>query len=527
MPNFRLTRALCCALLSMTTGCSVTQPLLETTTATVMAPLPGGKGQFEARRACLEHVRLEHDLVRGSGSDASLDQELADFQLLAERALVYRAEFQRLAGALRAKLERSEPLSGLDLARLKQGTAEYLDLRAKLLHTAQAHECWLDADLSATADAEAAAKARLTGVMISLGAALVLYDNYLLAVSQFQEDNQLRRYLNDKDAGYGIDYGELNRMALSFASVENRARVRRAIGFFESESQHLGAKLEQDTALHYLSLLITQSPSYNMTRRLSPLSPLYMLGRKIDFLAPLTFDSLSGLKDEGVNLSSMVFGNMVGLVETRHGKLYGRPEVEADLAGALLAGDILLEKTPFRLTDSFIPGHWGHAAIWVGSEAELRALGIWEHPVVLPYQDAIRTGRGVVEALRSGVEMNPLGHFLNVDDLAVLRQPHIEPSERGEVIVRALRQVGKGYDFNFDVQTTDRIVCSELVYDAYAGMDWPTERHLGRSTISPDNIAVKAIGGGPFEVVRLYHDGERNADDPRQAMAMLVAGQAP
>lgn len=54
------------------------------------------------------------------------------------------------------------------------------------------------------------AAARLKGIMISLSAALVLYDNYLLAISLYQEEPRL--LLNNKDAGYGIDYGELNRV---------------------------------------------------------------------------------------------------------------------------------------------------------------------------------------------------------------------------------------------------------------------------------------------------------------------------
>jgi hypothetical protein len=89
-----------------------------------------------------------------------------------------------------------------------------------------------------------------------------------------------------------------------------------------------------------------------------------------------------GLKNKGFNVTSMLFGNTVGLVELRRGKLYGRAEVLSRVSETARAGDILLEKTPFRLTDAFIPGHWGHAAIWVGSEAELRALGIWDHPAV-------------------------------------------------------------------------------------------------------------------------------------------------
>jgi len=48
--------------------------------------------------------------------------------------------------------------------------------------------------------------------MMSLSAALVLYDNYLLAISLYQEEPRLRLLLNNKDVGYGIDYGELNRV---------------------------------------------------------------------------------------------------------------------------------------------------------------------------------------------------------------------------------------------------------------------------------------------------------------------------
>jgi uncharacterized protein YycO len=128
----------------------------------------------------------------------------------------------------------------------------------------------------------------------------------------------------------------------------------------------------------------------------------------------------------------------------------------------------------------------------------------------------------VVEALRSGVEMNTLAQFLNVDDLALLRQENLNDAERAAVVVQALRQVGKSYDFNFDVETTDRIVCSELVYHAYGHLEWPTKRVLGRVTISPDNIAVRATGQGPLTIAALYHDGEHVAATTPESMEKLV-----
>jgi uncharacterized protein YycO len=253
--------------------------------------------------------------------------------------------------------------------------------------------------------------------------------------------------------------------------------------------------------------------------------PIAFAGNMAGFFTTLGYDTLLGLKNVGVDASSMLFGNAVGLVESRRGKLDARPDVLDQLAAGARAGDILLEKTPFRLTDAFIPGHWGHAAIWVGTEAELRQLGIWEHPVVRRHRDAIRAGRGVVEALRSGVEMNTLAHFLNVDDVALLRQDSLSDKERGEVVVQTLRQVGKSYDFSFDVESTNRIVCSELVYHAYAHLDWPTRRRLGRVTISPDNVAARSFAGGPLRVALLYHDGGDVTATAGQTMARLIERQ--
>jgi hypothetical protein len=82
--------------------------------------------------------------------------------------------------------------------------------------------------------------------------------------------------------------------------------------------------------------------------------------------------------------------------------------------------------------------------------------------------------------------------------------------------------MGKRYDFNYDVQTRDRLGCAELVYHAYGHVDWPKRRGLGRATIVPDDIAVGSLGEGPLELISLYVDGEPVAGDGRQALARLL-----
>ncbi|ANQ83606.1 hypothetical protein dqs_0530 [Azoarcus olearius] len=450
---------------------------------------------------------------------AEMTQQLAAYQQLSEEALAMRAEAIRLFHALKARSARGEALSGADLQRLHAGAAALLAQRRSLLQTAFAHECWLDAP---AATDPALAAVQHAGILMSLAAALTLYDNYLLAISLYQDDSVLRLKLNRGDRGFALDRGELDRITRAFASPENRRRVRRGIDWFERNRSTASAEAIDGSA--YLGALIAQSPSYQMVREASPLAEL---GAHFGIFRVATADTLATLRDESLNLYSLLFGNTVGLVETRRGKLDRRADVEARVAGTLRAGDILLEKTPFRLTDTFIPGHWGHAAIWVGDEAELRALGIWEHPLVQAHAAQIRAGRGVVEALRSGVEMNPLANFLNIDDLAVLRADTMTPEGRVAVVLQALRQVGKAYDFNFDAESTQRVFCSKLVYLAYGDMQWPTARIFGRVTVSPDNIAARATGDGPLSVALLYHEGEEVSRAPRALMEKLVPPAAP
>lgn len=444
----------------------------------------------------------------------TMRRKIATYQVLTEEALSLRSQSITFLEHLKEKQSSDQPLLGSDIRLLSAGAAELVAQRRQLWEVATAHECWLDAPIPKDQEQ---ARVQATGITMSLAAALTLYDNYLTAVALYRDNPFLRNHINEGDPGFQVPEGELRRIAVSFASAINRARVRRGLEWYE---QHAGFMAESDNdEERYLAALVDQSPSYAMVRRIRPLE---YAGNVVDLFGTVSADTLHTLENEGVNFSSMLFGNVVGLVESRRGKLDNRPEVLDRVGAELQAGDVLLEKTPFRLTDSFIPGHWGHAAVWIGSEDELRALDLWDHPVVVAHQAEIRHGRGVVEALRSGVEMNTLKHFLNVDDLAVLRHRDPDRDTRRRVILQALRQVGKDYDFNFDTQSANRIVCSELVYHAYGDVQWPTERKLGRVVVSPDNIAQEATGSGPFEVAVLYHDGVEISDSPQERLTTLI-----
>lgn len=202
-------------------------------------------------------------------------------------------------------------------------------------------------------------------------------------------------------------------------------------------------------------------------------------------------DSVIGIADHVTGWLSRIFGNISGAVHWRKGYLY-QNEVAMGIAKEnMMPMDILIEKSPFVLTDKFIPGHYGHVAVYLGTKEQLLELDMWNHPDILPYQKDIENGRVVLEAVRSGVRLNTMEEFLNIDELTIMRKEDglANPDLLIEEITRGMDQIGKAYDFNFDISTLDKIVCSELIYITFGNVHWPTQYRLGRATITPDDVA--------------------------------------
>jgi hypothetical protein len=424
----------------------------------------------------------------------TFDVQMESLYSLVERSFIQRSQASAFFDMLNTELESNGHLTAQSIHKIKKQTEDYKTLRSALLEKALMFEPWLK-------DKKLNHKKRFKGVMFSLSSAIVLYDNYLFNLSIMQGERHLRHIINDADSEYHLDSRELLLITSEYTSITNYMRMQKAIKFYQNE---LKKEYEYDEQMIYLQTLIESSPSY---RALKDKNFFQVIARKLYFYGKSSVDEVELLRDGSINLMSGIFGNGMGLISVRRGLMYENDEAEKTLREKMKAGDILLEKTPFRLTDKFIPGYWGHAAIWIGSKEELKALNIWDDPNIVPYHKQIEEGHQIVEALRSGVELNTLKHFLNIDDMAVLRVNDIDVMKRKTVILRAFAQLGKAYDFNFDVETTDKIVCSELVYTCYTHIKWQTSKALGRYTISPDNIAHKTKSN-ELKLISLYHKGE-------------------
>lgn len=230
---------------------------------------------------------------------------------------------------------------------------------------------------------------------------------------------------------------------------------------------------------------------------------------------------------------SKFFGNTVGALKSSRKPYLNNDEMTDIIYTYLKPGDVLLEKTGFLLTDKFIPGHFGHAAIYSGKPSDIlvgfssdtanlfekkaNVLARKEGEPVSEYYE-----KDVLEALRPGVTINKLHHFLYVDDMAVLRlkdRYNGKPLNTPELIQKEIRKgfsyLGTDYDFAFDVNTSAQIVCSEMPYQCIPQIPFRTKEAMGSMSISPDDVAVAAGSEDrrPFELVLFVHKGKIVKED--------------
>ena len=367
-------------------------------------------------------------------------------------------------------------------------------------------------------------------VKLGLTFALLLYDNYLVAVAPFEEHNKLRYIINESGIDPEVE-GYLRVVSESYTDRKKMQRLIKAIEFISKieqwESDHPKSDLVQsDPDNQYLNMMIYGSPSYTEIRKNSSLETESMFSiNRINIFKNKIEDNIRLISSDATNQVSKMFGNAAGIIVARRGKLDELPkEKQSEIIANLQPLDILLEKAPFRLTDYLIPGYWSHVALWSGTEQELSELGVWDElPAIYneaqekyhysgpDFQDAIRNGHMIIEALRPGVQINTLQHFLNIDDLGVIRYNDLTLENKRSYLLNAFAQIGKSYDFNFDVESKNEIVCSELIYVSFDDLDWNTTKTVGRYTISPDNVAQN-LAYDSFDAIILYLDGVEVAD---------------
>ncbi len=186
-------------------------------------------------------------------------------------------------------------------------------------------------------------------------------------------------------------------------------------------------------------------------------------------------------------------------------------------------GDVIVTRQNWFLSNIALPGFWPHAELYLGTPDDLKKFfdpdlevmtwaqsqkeksATFSELLATRYPDKWRKyggkdfqGHGpirVLEAISEGVSFTAAEHAFGVDYMGVMR-PRGSKLEKAKAILRAFEYQGRPYDFEFDFFSDSALVCSELVYKAYApsadmkGLKIDLVDVAGRRTL-PANDIVK------------------------------------
>ena len=395
---------------------------------------------------------------------------------------------EELATRLLGKIQDHKTLSGDDLYLIRKSFETYFKVNSKMLEFAEVYrfKTW----------SIARTFARIKNKNALADAHLIWLSSNILVMEQLENIHKIL-YLTD-GAFRRIFKTSIDVRSLSKKDKENLSQldkmVKDVIQTLESSRfteqvilvKSAAPELKEELKNHPQILFVLNEILNN------PISQDIVQGRR---LFELQFfgkgDAVIGFFNKVTNLLSSLFGNIAGAIHSREGHLFNDENAVTAMKKTLRPMDIILEKSPFVLTDKFIPGHYGHVAIYLGTKDQLIELGMWNHPEIIPYQSEIEAGKTILEAVRPGVRLNTVEAFMNIDEFNIVRKTDgLESTlQVTEQISRGMNQIGLDYDFNFDISTLNKIVCSELIYIVYGHVSWPTRYRLGRPTITPDDIA--------------------------------------
>ena len=186
-------------------------------------------------------------------------------------------------------------------------------------------------------------------------------------------------------------------------------------------------------------------------------------------------------------------GRVLSHVAWRSGYLKSKSEAQNAILTELEPLDIVLVSSKGRQSGQMIPGYFGHAAVYLGTERQLTGLGIWSNPKVRENAAGIRSGRVFIEADAKGVHLSPPSIVLNTDAVAILRPRFRNAAHRRKAALDFFDSLGMDFDFLFDVDSPDCTFCTELIHRVMPQLDLPILEIYGVRTIMPDSVAVAAI----------------------------------
>ena len=197
------------------------------------------------------------------------------------------------------------------------------------------------------------------------------------------------------------------------------------------------------------------------------------------FMLSKSVDKWQSYQYKTVYFLSKIFGQFAGQF---HGKIDKKTNAML-LRSQLQEFDIVLLKSLTHLTEKLIPGYFGHVGVCFGNDL-------------------------MIETPRSGVRICSIEEFSDGEIYLIVRPTNLTGMQKQKIRNSLKMQLGKKYDFNFDSQSPDRIVCSDLVCLAYDFIDWQSKKRAGHYITSPDDLVRSLLNRPDFSFEMYINQGQ-------------------
>ena len=343
---------------------------------------------------------------------------------------------------------------------------------------------------------------------VGYAAAATAFERALQLVTQYAEDRPARKKLNEAEPLWGLQAGMFDRIYESVTDDANLRKYQEMTAFYELRKMEwsLGT-IWPSQDFEWLDDRIRRGRDFVEAHPVSK-SKAWLKG----LVKRLKEDTYKPVYTAQTVLSSWIGDTRIA----RDEPLISLKQLDA-AASQMRPGDLILERRNWFLSNAFLPGFWPHGALYVGTADDLKRLGIADQPELRRrWAEYTRPGehgkaKTILESVSEGVIFNTLEHSLHADHVAVLR-PQLSDEQIGQAIVKAFSHQGKPYDFEFDFFTSDKLVCTELLYRSYEGLlHFDLVRVMGRDTLPAIEIVKKL-------------DRERRKEKPELKFVLFLDG---
>lgn len=358
--------------------------------------------------------------------------------------------------------------------------------------------------------------------LVALAAASLLVDAARFLRETFHRVTVVRRKLDEPDVVHGIPPRMYDDVQKSLTSPYHAWYLWQATRHYDRHQD----EFRRSAAIHGLEPMVDTIE--RLRDRLRPPLRVYIRAR-LRVRGRRTVRRIGrDVLGRGIYALQEALGRGLAHVYTHPHHVPSLPRtVRSEIVSLLRPGDVLVVRKEFAATNYFLPGYWPHVALYLGTADDLTTLGLAadEHvagrltmlasatpftAVLQPHEENLWTGvvphPCVIEAQKDGVRIRSVNSPFDSDSIVVLR-PKLAPASIAQALAHAIMHEGKPYDFDFDFCQSQRLVCTEVVYRAFEGIEgvqFNLQRHVGRFALAAGDLLRMALARRHFEVVAVY-----------------------